>query len=282
MEATDTSITIGLQETSDNGGSLITQYMIFRDGGDLSTPVEIKIEDYDGFSEQFTVTGLEAGKKYRFDYYAVNEFGTSEESFTLTAAASYLPDPPTGIDIDWDFSTKTSFHVKWQEPAVKPSSPILGYILYIDDGNGGQFDVAYDGSVFPGVTYHNVRGLTNGLLYRFKAKSLNYNGLSEFSETVEFYACTAPTEFARPQVFAQSGSSVSIKWDPPKDTGGCRITTYIIYRNDGGLGLVDTEVNEVEEPLVRDRPSLNSFEITNFPANSQGLTFSIRILVKTT
>ena len=34
--------------------------------------------------------------------------------------------------------------------------------------------------------------------------------------------------------------------------------------------------------MVRDRPSLNSFEITSFPADSQGLTFSIRILVRTT
>ena len=71
-------------------------------------------------------------------------------------------------------------------------------MLYIDDGNGGQFDVAYDGSVFPGVTYHDVQGVANGLRYRFKAKSLNFNGVSEFSETASFYACTAPTDFVRP------------------------------------------------------------------------------------
>ena len=118
--------------------------------------MNIEVSDYDGFSEQYTITGLDAGKKYRFDYVSVNEFGMSEESLTLTAAASFLPDPPTDIDIDWDQSTKTSFFVTWEEPANAPSSPILGYILYIDDGNGGQYDVAYDGSVFPGVTYHHV------------------------------------------------------------------------------------------------------------------------------
>ena len=113
VSATDDSITIGLQQTTDNGGSLITQYLLYRDGGDLSTPVDIEVEDYDGFSEQYTVTGLDPGKKYRFDYVAVNEFGYSEESFTSTAAASYLPDPPTDIEIDWDQSTKTSLFVKW-------------------------------------------------------------------------------------------------------------------------------------------------------------------------
>ena len=125
------------------------------------------------------------------------------------------------------------------------------------------------------MTDSDVQGLTNGLLYRFKAKALNFNGLSDFSDVASFYACTQPSEFARPLIFAQSGSSISIKWEPPNDTGGCRITTYIIYRNDGGQGSVDTEVNEIEEPLVRDRPSLNSFEITNFPTDSEGQTFSI-------
>ena len=124
--------------------------------------------------------------------------------------------------------------------------------------------------------------MTNGLLYRFKAKTLNYNGESQFSDVVSYYACSDPTQFVRPLIFEQSGNSITIQWEPPADTGGCRIVSYIIYRNDGILGNVDTEVNEDNEPLVRDRPSLNSFQITNFPLNSEGFTFSIRIKVVTT
>ena len=64
--------------------------------------------------------------------------------------------------------------------------------------------------------------------------------------------------------------------------GGCRITTYVIYRNDGGLDEISTEVNEDNDPLVRDRPSLNSYEVTSFPVDGQGSTFAFRVKAVTT
>ena len=112
-------------------------YKLRRDGGDLSTGVSIEVTNYDGYSSQITVSDLSAAKRYRFGYIAVNAFGESLSSEFLNVAASTLPNPPTNIVIDWDQSTKTSLFVKWSEPAVKPSSPILGYLLHMDDGNGG-------------------------------------------------------------------------------------------------------------------------------------------------
>ena len=116
VSATDTSITLGLTETSDNGGSEILRYVLKRDAGDLSSGVDIEVTDYDGFSRQFEVTGLDAGKKYRFKFAAVNEFGSSEDSLTTTAAATLLPSPPLNIEIDWDQSSKTSLFVTWEDP----------------------------------------------------------------------------------------------------------------------------------------------------------------------
>lgn len=43
-----------------------------------------------------------------------------------------------------------------------------------------------------------MQGLTNGLLYRFKARSLNFNGVSIDSDVASYYACTAPSGFSRP------------------------------------------------------------------------------------
>jgi hypothetical protein len=54
------------------------------------------------------------------------------------------------------------------------------------------------------------------------------------------------------------------------DNGGCRITSYVVYRNDGSIGDIITEVNTDNDPDVRDRPSLSSLMITNFPAASEG------------
>lgn len=91
LSSTDTSITIGLKNTLDNGGSRITQYKIFRDAGNLSSPVNIQLTDYDGFSATYTATGLTPGVNYRFRYFATNKFGDSAPSQTLTSASSYLP-----------------------------------------------------------------------------------------------------------------------------------------------------------------------------------------------
>ena len=111
VSATDNSVTISLNPTPENGGSMIIQYVLMRDGGDLSTGIDIKVDDYDGSSQLFTITGLTAGMKYRFDYKAENDIGSSENSDTLTVAATLLPDPPINIVIDWTQSSKTSLLV---------------------------------------------------------------------------------------------------------------------------------------------------------------------------
>ena len=137
ISSTADSITIGLDATTDNGGSRIDDYVLYRDEGDLSSPVDVEVLSYSGLPGQHTITGLSAGVKYRFNYLAHNVLGDSPRSLTLTVAASPLPDPPTDLVTDWDQSTKTSLMVEWSEPAVLPPSPILGYILEVDDGDGG-------------------------------------------------------------------------------------------------------------------------------------------------
>ena len=282
ISSTADSITVGLDATTDNGGLRIDDYVLYRDEGDLSSPVDVEVLSHGGLPGQHTITGLSAGVKYRFNYVAHNALGDSSRSLTLTVSASPLPDPPTDLVIDWDQSTRTSLMVEWSEPVVLPPSPILGYILEIDDGDGGQFFTAYDGSSRPGITYFLVSGLQNGGLYRFRAYSVNFNGISAASEVAEYFACTAPTDFNQPIIINQSSALFAITWDPPNDAGGCRITSYIVYRNDGLIGAVDTEVNEDNDSAVREKPSLSSFTITDFPANSEGNTFRIQIKVITT
>jgi len=66
MSSTSTSITLIFDLSPDNGGSKILRYKLKRDDGDLATAVNIEVSAYDGLSSIYTVTGLTAGKKYRF------------------------------------------------------------------------------------------------------------------------------------------------------------------------------------------------------------------------
>ena len=68
--------------------------------------------------------------------------------------------------------------------------------------------------------------------------------------------------------------SFVIEWQEPGD-GGCPITGYSIEINDGN-GLTNFhEVNLDNDPAVRDKPSLRTFEITTFPASSEGKQFFV-------
>ena len=134
----------------------------------------------------------------------------------------------------------------------------------------------------PGFTSFLKTGLQNGGYYRFRAYAVNFNGLSEPSSEYAYYVCTAPTGFEAPKVFSQSSSFINIIWSPPADQGGCRITSFAIYRSDGVGSVINTEVNSVDDPAVRFKPSLNSLVVTSFPASSTGRTFKFIVKVFTT
>lgn len=48
VSSTSTTITLSFLDTLDNGGSLVKGYKLFRDGGDLTTEVNIQVTSYNG------------------------------------------------------------------------------------------------------------------------------------------------------------------------------------------------------------------------------------------
>ena len=175
--------------------------------------------------------------------------------------------------IDWERSDKTSLYVGWSAPDAQPSSLITGYYLQMDDGRGGQYSTIYDGSENTGDLSYHVMGLETGYFYNFRAYAINFNGLSDPSDSAGYYVCVEPSGIQPVKVTAQSQTQISVDWSEPLDDGGCSILSYVVYRDDGLGGDISTEVNESNDPLVRNLPSLNALTITNFPASSSGRTF---------
>jgi hypothetical protein len=50
ISSTSSTITLGFQDTADNGGSLVNGYKLFRDDGDLTTEVNIQVISYNGLA----------------------------------------------------------------------------------------------------------------------------------------------------------------------------------------------------------------------------------------
>jgi hypothetical protein len=60
-------------------------------------------------------------------------------------------------------------------------------------------------------------------------------------------------------------------------TGGCPITGYAVYIDDGTGVSNFTEANIANDPAVRGNPGLNSFTITALTASQAGTTFVIYV-----
>jgi hypothetical protein len=66
-------------------------------------------------------------------------------------------------------------------------------------------------------------------------------------------------------------------WNAPKDDGGCPITGYAVFRNDGEGGLPTIEVNTDQDSNIRDKPTLRSVTVSNFPEGSLSSTFMYQV-----
>jgi hypothetical protein len=60
-------------------------------------------------------------------------------------------------------------------------------------------------------------------------------------------------------------TTITLKWTPPTDDGGCPVEDYAVYRDPDGTGVGTwTLVN----PLVRHDPSLLEFTCSSFPVTA--------------
>ena len=110
----------------------------------------------------------------------------------------------------------------------------------------------------PLVRHFNVTGLTTGQLYFIKVSAVNFNGESELSEPLQKYSCRLPGKPDRPFRVGGTSSSIDLRWSVPLENGGCNITGFQLYRDDGQAGLISTEVDAAS---IRDRPHLTQHSV---------------------
>lgn len=70
---------------------------------------------------------------------------------------------------------------------------------------------------------------------------------------------------------------LTLAWTAPEDDGGCPITSYAVFRDDGAASEVNIEVNTDSDTNVRNKPALRSLTITDYPTVHTGLIFQYRV-----
>ena len=138
-----------------------------------------------------------------------------------------------------------------------------------------DYKTVFDGTNLPTQTQFTYKGLIPGSKYTFIVISINFNGQSAPSSAFTFNVCTPPKNLAQPtrMDLLSTTNQLTISWKPPMDDGGCPITGYAVWRDDGTGAQIFTEVNTQSDPAIRNIPTLSQATITNFPADSEGIIF---------
>ena len=97
-------------------------------------------------------------------------------------------------------TSRDSCTLSWQAVTPPQYSLITGYVLYIDDGLGGAFSVAYDGSINPSLLTFTVENLNAQTTYRLMMNAANKAGHGLNSTIISCYTATQPGQPGKPKM----------------------------------------------------------------------------------
>jgi hypothetical protein len=78
---------------------------------------------------------------------------------------------------------------------------------------------------------------------------------------------------APPRFVSSTNTSMTLIWREPLYNGGCPITSYAVFRDDGSTMIPTTEINTSNDPAVRNISTLRTVNAT-LSNSDLGLTFT--------
>ncbi|KAJ8352204.1 hypothetical protein SKAU_G00236800 [Synaphobranchus kaupii] len=178
-EVTSESAYLTWKEPEDNGGAVISHYVVQKKdvASDKWVPICASCKKH-----SLMANYLMEGTQYLFRVAAENQFGRSEFVVTTKPIKAvdplYPPGPPKNLHhVD---AEKTEVWLEWEWPERTGGSEITGFLVdYQEEG-------AKDWTTFKTVSNpaSHVTGLEEGKTYRFRVKAQNAIGLSRPDSTI--------------------------------------------------------------------------------------------------
>ena len=165
-----------------------------------------------------TITGLTNGQEYEIQVRAENSNGDGPWSASATGTPADFPDAPATPTIT---SQDTTLTASWTAPANN-GGPITGYDVEYREGTEGDWEVHTH--LGTGATA-TITGLRNGQPYQVQVRGRNVRGAGLWSQAglgTPYGAMGPPTNFT----LTPSNEEITVKWEPPTQTGGRVITSY--------------------------------------------------------
>lgn len=117
-------------------------------------------------------------------------------------------------------------------------------MLYmIKMGGTETYKLIYDGKYNPTTLAYDMQGLETGSTYAFYVVAVDFNSLSLPSFETVGSVYIAPDPINHPHYDSSTNTTITLKWDPPTDDGGCPILGYELLINNGLGGALFTAVD---------------------------------------
>lgn len=113
----------------------------------------------------------------------------------------------------------------------------------MDDGFIGPFAEIFSCKHNTQQLSYEVCNLTASRNYRFRVVAIDINGPGHYSNVTNIQACNPPMFIASPIISNVQQTSFVITWKAPSSLGGCPITSYQLFRDNGDGGNVNIQID---------------------------------------
>ena len=219
--AEDAEATVSWDAPSDSGGVSVTGYRVRYK---LSSSSSWSTVSVSGRSAK--LSGLTRGSTYDVGVLAVNSVGSSSWSSTVSmTVATGLPGVPRSLKVT---VSGTSISASWSAPVSDGGSDITSYGVRYRTGSGSW--TVRSTSTAGSVTFS---GFSKNTTYEFQVRSVNDNGESAWTDSVEGVTAATVPSAPRSLSLSSSGTTVSASWLAPADDGGLSISGYLVVYSFG-------------------------------------------------
>ncbi len=214
-------------------------------GGDWGSPMDV------GSGTTYTDSDLTPSTTYDYEVRAVNAAGMSAWSAvaTVSTTAPTAPDAPAltaaaGAD---------KITLTWTAPASN-GADITGYDLDVSDDGSDWNDLMMPAA---DATSYDHMSLDPGTMNYYRIRAMNSVGSGDWSAAM--MATVAAMAPGKPSLTATAdGTTITLNWIAPADTGGAAITGYTIQHSNDGSTVWSNLATKAADAISHDHTGLSA------------------------
>ncbi|MDD1768254.1 MAG: fibronectin type III domain-containing protein, partial [Methanomassiliicoccales archaeon] len=231
-EAGDSYVLLTWIAPVDDGGSDVTNYLVYRGNASSSVALLVTLGNVLSYND----TSVSNGIAYQYRVSAVNSLGEGPSSNQVNATPQIgivytVPSAPQDLRAEGGDLQVT---LRWAAPVDNGGMTITNYTIYRNTSSGTETYLATVGNV---LSYVDL-AVTNNVTYYYKVSAVNGIGEGALSDEASSTPSAHMAPSAPQEVVADAGDSyVALTWSAPADDGGSPVTGYNIYRGTNATSL---------------------------------------------